>query len=68
MGEEQLIKITSNLGIWKETLTDKHDCNFDAYVLTAENLLEFARVIYTKGFKVGYDEGWYSTEYDRDRK
>ena len=26
-----------------------------------QDLLKFARVIYTEGFKVGYDEGWESS-------
>ena len=39
-------------------------CEFDEFpddiTATKEQLLKFPRVIYTEGFKVGYDEGWES--------
>jgi hypothetical protein len=53
MTEEQLLEFTSTLGIGIETLTDKHGYDFDAYVLSPEQLLKFARAMY----KEGYDDG-----------
>lgn len=58
MTEEQLLEFTSTLGIRTETLTDKHGYDFDAYVLSPEQLLKFARAIYEKGNEVGYQEGY----------
>ena len=48
MTDEELLEFTSTLGIRTETLTDKHGYDFDAYVLSSEELLKFARAMYDK--------------------
>jgi hypothetical protein len=57
MTEEQLLELTSTLGIGTETLTDKHGYDFDAYVLSPKQLLKFARAIYEEGRGGGYNDG-----------
>ena len=59
MTDKQLLEFTSTLGIGTETLTDKHGYDFDAYVLSPEELLKFAQAIYKEGYEDGkWDEGW----------
>ena len=55
MTDEQILK-----------LAEQHFSFITEYTATGwiadtEDLLKFARVIYTEGFKVGYDEGWESS-------
>jgi hypothetical protein len=47
-------------------LAEKHfsfiaEYTASGWIADTEDLLKFARVIYTEGFKVGYDEGWESS-------
>jgi hypothetical protein len=55
MTDEQILELATTLGISTETLTDKYDCEFDAYVLSSEELLKFAYAIYEEG----YDDGFF---------
>ena len=53
----------------KEILELAKSCGFDSFTgekgdyweCWEEQLLKFAALIYTEGFKVGYDEGWESS-------
>ena len=53
MTEEQILQLAENY----LTFEKWNDICWKADTL---QLLNFARVIYTEGFKVGYDEGWES--------
>lgn len=59
MTDEQILQMI------KEYFTEEW-CEEDGYGWTEfagkpDAFLKFARVIYTEGFKVGYDEGWESS-------
>jgi hypothetical protein len=51
--DEKIFEFAYTLEIGTETLTDKHGYDFDAYVLSSEELLKFAREMYEEG----YDDG-----------
>jgi len=42
-------------------LAEKYFDYQGGWVADTKDFLKFARVIYTEGFKVGYDEGWESS-------
>ena len=58
MTDEQILQLVKEYfkegGIRDDGSCSEYYGNFDAFV-------KFARVIYTEGFKVGYDEGWESS-------
>ena len=58
MTDEQIIQIASSYlrELWSGDIGDAV-----WQPLEEDALLKFARVIYTEGFKVGYDEGWESS-------
>ena len=58
MTDEQIIQIASSYlrELWSGDIGDSV-----WQPLEEDALLNFARVIYTEGFKVGYDEGWESS-------
>ena len=59
MTDEQILKLAKTCGFGTYTNDDGTPSDyFDCY---AEQLLKFAALIYTEGFKVGYDEGWESS-------
>ena len=51
--DETVLELASISGIFSETLLDKYDCEYDAYVLSPGDFIKFARVIYEEG----YDDG-----------
>ena len=51
--DEKILELASISGIFSETLLDKYDCEYDAYVLSPEDFIKFSRVIYEEG----YDDG-----------
>ena len=53
MTDEQIFELATTLGVSTETLTDKYDCEFDAYVLSSEEFLKFVRAIYEEGYDNG---------------
>jgi hypothetical protein len=53
MTEEQILELAAAVGLTTETLTDKYDCEFDAYVLSSEELFKFAQAIYEEGYDNG---------------
>jgi hypothetical protein len=53
MTEEEILQLAEN-----HLIFEKHN---DVWKTDTLQLLKFTRVIYTEGFKVGYDEGWESS-------
>jgi hypothetical protein len=51
--DEKILELASISGIFSETLLDKYDCEYDAYVLSPEDFIKFARVIYEEGYNDG---------------
>ena len=56
MTNKEILELAKSCEIENWT-RDKGEC----WECLEEQLLKFARVIYTEGFKVGYDEGWESS-------
>jgi hypothetical protein len=52
MTDEQILKLAKTCGF------DEFPDNITS---TKKQLLKFSALIYTEGFKVGYDEGWESS-------
>jgi hypothetical protein len=57
MTDEQILKLAKTCGFDSFTGEIEKENFWECW---EEQLLKFARVIYTEGFKVGYDEGWES--------
>jgi hypothetical protein len=53
MTDKKIFELASTLGIYPETLIDKSDYAYCAYVLSSEEFLKFSRAIYEEG----YDDG-----------
>jgi hypothetical protein len=51
--DETVLELASISGIFSETLLDKYDCKYDAYVLSPKDFIKFARVIYEEGYNDG---------------
>ena len=61
MTDEQILKLAKTCG-FEEFIGEKDDETDGVYYqFWEEQLLKFAALIYTEGFKVGYDEGWESS-------
>ena len=58
MTNEQILKLAKTCGF--DSLSGKLTTN-TYWKCEQEQLLKFAALIYTEGFKVGYDEGWESS-------
>ena len=56
MTNEEILKLAKTCG-FDSTTYDNGVC----YECWEEQLLKFSALIYTEGFKVGYDEGWESS-------
>ena len=54
MTNKEILKLAMKVGF-------SYDEDDETWFCFEEQLLKFARVIYTEGFKVGYDEGWESS-------
>lgn len=51
--DEKILELASISGIFPETLLDKYDCEYDAYVLSPGDFIKFARLIYEEGYVDG---------------
>ena len=51
MTDEQILKLAKTCGF-------SFDEDVETWFCFEKELLKFAALIYTEGFKVGYDEGW----------
>ena len=60
MTNEDILKLASACGFSKDTLMDKSGYDFDAWISTPEELLEFALLIHENGYNKGYNEGYVS--------
>lgn len=61
MTDAQILKLAKSCGF--DTFVGEKDdgTNSDYWECWERQLLKFAALIYTEGFKVGYDEGWESS-------
>ena len=55
MTNEQILKLANTCGADRHISKITNDIYWEC---DEEDLLKFAALIYTEGFKVGYDEGW----------
>jgi hypothetical protein len=61
MTNKEILKLAKSCG-FDDIMGEKPDETFGIYwECWEEQLLKFAALIYTEGFKVGYDEGWESS-------
>ena len=62
MTNEQILKLAGRIfsKTWEHSMIE--ECEDEWFYKAGESkLLKFAALIYTEGFKVGYDEGWESS-------
>ena len=58
MTNEELLKLANTYGFDRHISKTTNDIYWEC---DEEDLLKFARALYEEGFKVGYDEGWESS-------
>ena len=58
MTDEQILKLAKTCGADRHISKITNDIYWEC---DEDDLLKFAALIYTEGFKVGYDEGWESS-------
>ncbi len=59
MTNEQILKLAETCGFDRHISKTTNDIYWEC---DEDDLLKFAALIYTEGFKVGYDEGWDSSK------
>ena len=61
MTDKEILKLAKTCGFDSFNGEQDDGTNSDYWECWERQLLKFAALIYTEGFKVGYDEGWDSS-------